>query len=485
MQIYKTENLTYSYPDSEKPALNRINLGISRGEVILFAGNSGCGKTTLLKLLAGLVPAFYGGKISGSAYYKEISILSQLKPLAPQVGMLFQDPEKQLVTSTVEGEIVLPMENIGLKPAQIKERLDKVLGMVGIGNLIDKKICNLSSGQKQKVALASVLGMDPDVLILDEPTSQIDPEASEEILNTVKSLAGENGKTILIAEHKLEKCLPFVSRVIAVDAGRIAFDGRVDEYCRCAQNCGNKTKAGSVPIPLRPSKTAIEIKNLCFSYDEAGDILRNINLTINKGEFTAVVGKNGSGKTTLLKNVNGLLIPKRGSVRIDGSPTKGNSIFELAQKISYLGQNPDDYLFNDTVKDEILFTLNNYKRKWDEETKKLLRLLNLDKVENKNPRDLSTGQKQRTALASVMCMFQNILLLDEPTRGMDYINKKALGELLQTLKNKGAAIVLVTHDMDFAAEYSDRIILMNEGEIIEDGYDLINYRSDSFRAVHL
>lgn len=485
MQIYKTENLTYSYPDSEKPALNRINLGISRGEVILFAGNSGCGKTTLLKLLAGLVPAFYGGKISGSAYYKEISILSQLKPLAPQVGMLFQDPEKQLVTSTVEGEIVLPMENIGLKPAQIKERLDKVLGMVGIGNLIDKKICNLSSGQKQKVALASVLGMDPDVLILDEPTSQIDPEASEEILNTVKSLAGENGKTILIAEHKLEKCLPFVSRVIAVDAGRIAFDGRVDEYCRCAQNCGNKTKAGSVPIPLRPSKTAIEIKNLCFSYDEAGDILRNINLTINKGEFTAVVGKNGSGKTTLLKNVNGLLIPKRGSVRIDGSPTKGNSIFELAQKISYLGQNPDDYLFNHTVKDEILFTLNNYKRKWDEETKKLLRLLNLDKVENKNPRDLSTGQKQRTALASVMCMFQNILLLDEPTRGMDYINKKALGELLQTLKNKGAAIVLVTHDMDFAAEYSDRIILMNEGEIIEDGYDLINYRSDSFRAVHL
>ncbi|MGE5474337.1 MAG: ABC transporter ATP-binding protein [Ignavibacteriales bacterium] len=496
MQFYKTENLTYLYPDSDKPALYGINLEISRGEVILIAGHSGCGKSTLLKLLAGLVPAFYGGKISGNAFYRGVNILDRLKPLAPQVGMLFQDPEKQLVTSVVQSEITLPMENAGVNLIEANKRLAETLYITGIEDLVDKKICNLSSGQKQKVALASILGMNPDVLLLDEPTSQIDPETAEELLITVRNLAEKNGKTVLISEHKLEKCLSFANRVIVMDTGRIIFDGKSEEYYDWAKNSGYKnlpektrllsglkTKGDGLSMQQPSQNPRIKIENLYFSYNEYKDVLKNINLEIKKGEFATVLGRNGSGKTTLLKNINGLLIPEKGLIQIDGNSTKGKSIYELAQKISYLGQNPDDYLFNDTVKDEILFTLKNFKRKWDAKTQNLIELFNLKQVENKNPRDLSTGQRQRTALASIMCMFQDVLLLDEPTRGMDYTNKKALGELLQILKNEGTTIVLVTHDTDFAAEYSDRVILMNEGEIIKDGYDTANHNNYSFGAV--
>jgi len=508
MQIYKAENLTYFYPDTDYPALDGINLEISRGEMIVLAGHSGCGKSTLLKLLAGLVPAFYGGKIAGNAFFSDTNILKNLKSLAPQVGMLFQDPEKQLVTSTVEREIVLPMENIGINPIEARKRLTEVVCSVGIQELAGRKINTLSSGQKQKVALASILGMNPDVILLDEPTSQIDPISSEELLNTVRKIAEDTGKTIVMAEQKLERCLHFADRVIAMDNGRIVFDGDTREYCKWACQTGfefipviprlfSGMNIDEIPITVKEGRKMlskmldreellktdacvnfkieakpqleIRIKNLNFSYDDSKTILKEINLEIQKGEFVAILGQNGAGKTTLLKNINGLLKPERGIVEVGGAPIKGKSIYDLAQKITYLGQNPDDYLFNNTVKDEVSFTLDNFGNEWDKKTQELMVLLRLDKVEDKNPRDLSSGQKQRTALASVMCMAQDIILLDEPTRGMDYTNKESLGEMLLNFKNNGTTIILVTHDVDFAAEYCDRVVLMFEGQIIGDG----------------
>lgn len=512
MQVYKTEKLTYFYPDSKIPALDRINVEISKGEVILLAGHSGCGKSTLLKLFAGLVPAFYGGTVSGNAFFGETDILKRSKSLAPDVGILFQDPEKQLVTARVEREIALPMENMGVAYGEAKKRLMEVLHAAGIKELEDKRIETLSSGQKQKVALASILGMNPEVLLLDEPTSQIDPASSEELLNTVRKIAEDDGKTVIMAEQKIEKCLHFTDRVIAMHEGRIVFDGGTDKYCKWAYDTGfkfvpviprlfaalnpDKTpvtvregrkvlakmldnkdicfRACSKPLTMDGRETecresAVEVEKLYFSYYGSGSALRNINLRINKGEFAAILGRNGAGKTTLLKNINGLLMPQNGDVRINGVSTRGKSIYDIAQKIAYLGQNPDDYLFSDTVRDEVLFTLNNFGRVWDEKTTELVSKLGIEKVKDKNPRDLSSGQKQRTALASIMCILQGIVLLDEPTRGMDYINKDRLGEILLDLKSRGTTIILVTHDVDFAAEYSDRIIIMSDGEITADG----------------
>jgi len=510
MQIFETNNLTYFYPDSNLPALEDINLKISQGEMILLVGHSGCGKSTLLKFLAGLVPGFYGGRIAGNAFFNDTNILKELKPLAPKVGILFQDPEKQLITSTVEREIALPMENVGTNHQEAKRRLSEVVCAVGIEELAGKKIRTLSSGQKQKVALASILGMNPDVLLLDEPTSQIDPISSEELLNMVRKIAEDSGKTIIMAEQKFERCLHFADRVIAMDNGRIVFDGCTDEYCRWAckmefefvpiiPRLFSGLNIEEIPITIKEGRKVlssmlkgktqfqsffkktfkreieskvvpkIKIKNLKFPYDDSNCVLKNINIEIKQGEFVAILGQNGTGKTTLLKNINGLLRPESGTIEISGVPTKGKSIYELAHSIAYLGQNPDDYLFSNTVKDEVLFTLNNFNRKWDKKTGELLSVLRLDKVQDKNPRDLSSGQKQRTALASIMCMLQEIILLDEPTRGMDYTNKQALGEMLLDLQNIGTTIVLVTHDVDFAAEYCDRVIIMHDGEIIGDG----------------
>ncbi|MGE5327931.1 MAG: ABC transporter ATP-binding protein [Deltaproteobacteria bacterium] len=511
MQNFKIENLTYFYPDSFLPALENINLRIRRGEMILLVGHSGCGKSTLLKLLAGLVPAFYGGRISGSAFVGDLNMLKNLKSLAPKVGMLFQDPEKQLVCSTVEREILLPMENMGINKDEAKGKMAEVIRTVGIQRLTDKKINMLSSGQKQKVALASVLGMNPDVLLLDEPTSQIDPKSSEELMNTIKKVAKRSNKTIIMAEQKLEKCLHFADRVIAMDGGRIVFDGAADEYCGWADKTGFEFvpvipklffgfNLEKIPITVEEGhkvlaglseteinhlqalslkylksgtevhrETAVKISKLNFSYDNFKNALKDINLEVKKGEFIAILGQNGAGKTTLLKNINGLLMPDSGTIEAAGVSNEGKSVYELAQRISYLGQNPDDYLFNDTVKDEVLFTLKNFNRKWNDETNGLMEVLGLDKFKDKNPRDLSSGQKQRVALASIMCMFQGIILLDEPTRGMDYKNKKALGEMLLDLQKRGAAIILVTHDVDFSVQYCERVVIMHEGEIAADG----------------
>ena len=515
MAIFKTKNLTYFYPNSEESSVNDLNLEVDEGELVLLIGPSGCGKSTLLKVFAGLVPNFYGGTIAGEVWFKDREIKCLKKTLAPQVGILFQDPEKQLVMTDVEREIVFGMENSGLPSAVMKRRLAETLDFIGIRDLVGRKVAELSAGQKQKVALAAILAMDPEVLLLDEPTSQMDPVSAEELLNTIRKIAEDTGKTIIIAEQKLERCLHLADRVIAMQEGKIIFQGETKEYCNWAVSnnfefipsiprlfggCGFEdipitVKQGRMAISkklkaisqkpeeneqlrkdsswggkrIQKEKPEIKVKNLWFSYENKQDVLKNINLEIYKGQFVSVLGQNGAGKSTLVKNFNGLLKPSRGHIEIQGQTVKGNSVYELSKKIGFLGQNPDNYLLNDSVEEEIKYTLNNFKLEWNKNTDELMERLGLDQYKTRNPRDLSTGQRQRTALASVLSVRPDILILDEPTRGMDYERKSKLGNFLCQLKTRGTTIVVITHDIEFAVEYCDRAVIMFNGEIVADG----------------
>ena len=510
MVIFKTEKLIYQYPERAKPAIDRINLEINEGELVILAGPSGCGKSTLLRLFSGLAPSFYGGTVAGEIFFKGGGIIRKGKSLAPEVGILFQDPEKQIVMTEVEREIVFGMENLGFMPEVIKRRLAEIVDFMGIKDLIGRKTYELSAGQKQKTALASVLAMNPEVLLMDEPTSQMDPVSAEELLNTVRKVAEDTGKTIIMAEQKLERCLHLADRVIAMNEGKVVFDGSPKDYCIWAfrekfeflppiPRLFAGMNLDKVPITVKEGRGVlgkdynalnssvlqerenrrnevkekvqpeIEIKNFWFSYAGDNEVLKGINIDVFKGEFVSILGQNGTGKTTFIKNINGLLKPSRGEIKIQGEKIKNKAISELAKKVGYLGQNPDNYLLNDSVEQEILYTLNNFNLPWSESTDLLLRDMELEAFKGVNPRDLSTGQRQRTALASVLSVSPDILILDEPTRGMDYQNKRALADILTKAKKQGRTIILVTHDIEFAAELSNRVIIMFNGEVAADG----------------
>lgn len=521
MAYIKVKDLSYYYPNAEKPSLDKINLEIPEGQLVLVAGGSGSGKSSLVRAIAGLIPEFYGGSYAGAVYldHKEVRQLNR-STLAKTVGMVFQDPESQLVMSNVEQEIVFGMENLGLSNELMQRRLIEVSSALDLSQYLNSSIAQLSGGLKQKVALASVLCMQPEILILDEPTSQLDPVASEEIFSIVKRLNEENGMTIILVEHRLERCFSLADRILVMDQGQIICDQV--EPCNLAY-WAVKNHSPFVPplaklfasvnypeIPvtvkqgralLKPcydiekpvkvtaqvkKKTGIreiarinpllEVKNLWFAFQNGPEVLKNVNLCLEPGDFTVIMGGNGAGKTTLLKNLNGLLKPGRGTVKFLGRDIRNSTVEELATSMAYLVQNPNDYLFLPTVREEINFTLKNLHLSDKGIADELLVKLKIDAYKDVNPRDLSTGERQRVALASILAVRPQLLLLDEPTRGLDYELKSELGEILIKLQSEGTTILLVTHDVEFAAEYASNIVLMAEGSVIASGskYDMLS-----------
>lgn len=511
----KIEDLSYSYPEAGSPAINNMNLEISEGQFLIIAGESGSGKSTLLRLISGLAPEFYGGHSSGRILLDGVDIKKlKRRDLVQKVGLVFQNPESQLVMMSVERELVFGLENLGLANSLMQRRLMEVSGAMGLTPYLQSFIPELSGGQKQKVALASVLAMQPEVLLLDEPTSQLDPVAAEEFLAIIRRLNEDQGLTVILIEQRLERCCHMADRIILMDKGQISYDyNKVQEtgsnywpfklspeflppvprlfadlgykeipmtvkqgrqvLQRIPVATASKTAPDTAPesTPARGSKEPlVDIKGLYFTYPDGPEVLKNLDLKIKKGDFIAVMGENGAGKSTLLKNINGLLKAGRGQIKVCERDAKKLSLEELAEYIAYLPQDCNDYLFLPSVEEELAYNLNNRKLPPDEGYKKLIiDRLKLAPILGSNPRDLSAGEAQRAAMASILLGRPALLLLDEPTRGLDYRMKVQLGELLQELNEDGTAIVMVTHDVEFVAQYARDVLLMFDGHIISRG----------------
>lgn len=515
MAAVAIKDLTYRYPDGEKPALNNINLEIPEGEFVLLVGGSGCGKSTLIRAIAALVPEFYGGTYEGQVYIhgRETGRIDR-RSLVQQVGMVFQDPESQLVMTGVEQEVAFGLENLGLASGLMKRRVMEVTSALALSGCLQSFIPELSGGQKQKVVLASVLAMQPGILILDEPTSQLDPVAGEEILTMVRRLNEENGLTVILVEQRLERCFHLADRVLVMEDGRVIQDGSPGAVAGWAVDnhspfvpplAGLFAGAGCPEVPLtvkqgrkiiqsysfrsdlkkpdrevKPTASGaqgvVDIQNLWFTYQNGTEALKKVNLEIYPGDFTVIMGANAAGKTTLIKHIIGLLKPGRGRVTVTGRDTKKLSVEELAPIVGYLSQDPNDYLCLPTVREELSFTLKNMGLPDNGISQTILARLALEQYGKVNPRDLSAGERQRVALASVLVAGPAVLLLDEPTRGLDYRLKAELGNILKELQARGTAIVVVTHDVEFAAEYARDIVLMAEGTVIARGgkYEMLS-----------
>ncbi len=516
--MIRIENLTFFYSNINHPALKDISLEIGDGEFVLVTGPSGGGKSSLCRCLNGLIPHFYGGKIYGRVLVAGMDTLEHsTKELATKVGFVFQDPESQLVSMDVEREVAFGLENLGFPRDLIAKRVEESLDTLGIAGLRYRQLSELSGGEKQKVAIASVLALHPSVLILDEPTSELDPKGAEEVLSVITRLNDELGLTVILIEHRLDRVLQYADRLIVLSEGMVAIDGGVRDIItnrypelsrigvgvppmiRLIQELRNKgIKIDKVPLtvkegrailrktldkttPVRDTEggngrgvadTLVEVKRLWYTYPSGLLALRNVNLRIGEAEFVTIMGRNASGKTTLAKHFNRLLIPTKGRIRVGGLDTREATIAELARKVGFVFQNPNDHLFADTVHDEIAFTLKNLGFSREEirlRTAEMLERFQLTEYQDQYPRSLSGGEKQRVALASVLATRPKVLILDEPTRGMDYRLKSELMRFLDEYRSEGNTVVLVTHDVEIVAEYADRVILLSEGKVIVDG----------------
>jgi len=512
--LIRVENLSFTYNGTDKPALQSVSLTIEDGEFVLITGASGGGKSTLCRCFNGLVPHFYGGVIGGRAKVQGMDIMRHsTRDLAVKVGMVFQDPENQLVTTDVEREIAFGLENLGFSKDLIARRIEESLDTVGIAALRFRRLGELSGGEKQKVAIASVLALHPEILVLDEPTSELDPKGAEEVLSLLERLNDELGITVVLIEHRLDRVIHLVDRVVVMDEGKVIADAHprqvmgdthleavgigippvirlmkqlrnhdftVDELPLTVKDA--RLKLNSI---IRKVKTAtfannkkletkpvITIEKLWFAYPDTITALRDISLTINEGEFIAVMGRNASGKTTLVKHLNGLLQPTKGRVTINGIDTKDNSVADLSQQVGYVFQNPNDHLFADTVEEEIAFSLKNQgmeQSKVTQAVEQMLARFALTQYRHCYPRYLSGGERQRLALASVLVTQPKIVVLDEPTRGMDYRLKKELTDFLHDYRKQGNTVIMVTHDVETVAECADRVIMLSEGRVVVDG----------------
>jgi energy-coupling factor transport system ATP-binding protein len=486
------EALTYSYARAAAPALREVSLEVAPGEFVLLAGRSASGKSTLLRAACGLVPHFHGGEVEGRVEVAGIDALAAGPgELAAAVGYLAQDPETQVVSTTVAAEIELPLEMRGDAPGDRARAVEEVALALAIPHLLGRAVDTLSGGELQRVALAAALVTRPRLVLLDEPTSQLDPVSGDELIWLLRRLNEEWGVAVVLAEHRLERCLAAADRVVAVEAGRIGFDGAPRQFLDWTRRADPTlttpaarlfSLAGIEPVPVgvrdarrtlgertfdalssseggqdvrrRKGATALEARGLWVELDPGEgprDVLRGVDLAVALGERVALMGRNGAGKSTLLRAAAGLLDPVAGKV--------------AAERMALLTQNPSDYLVRERVGDELPGA----------DGAAALRAVGLEHAVDADPRDLSGGERQRLALAIALAGrldgdgVPGLVALDEPTRGMDRGRKDDLVALVDRLAGQGAAVVVATHDVEFAAEFAERVVLLGEGVVIADG----------------
>lgn len=516
MEILHIENLSFRYPNTEKNAVDNVCLSVSSGEFVVICGESGCGKTTLMKLLKKeLAPV---GQKTGTVYYGDISAdeLDE-KVSASEIGYVLQNPDNQIVTDKVWHELAFGLENLGVPTEVIRRRVGEMASYFGIQSWFRKNTEELSGGQKQLLNLAAVMVMQPRILILDEPTAQLDPIAAADFIATLQKLNRELGLTILLVEHRLEEVFPIADKVLLMENGRVllydtpknigACLGTIDRDHPMLLGLPSAVRIFNAlnindecPLTVREGRdflerhfgdasaeecckdgicnntecdgdTVIELKKVWFRYEkDMPDILRGTSLKIYRGEIYCILGGNGTGKTTTLNVISGLNKAYRGKVLIDGKPIreyKGNSLYR--GKLAFLPQNPQTVFIKDTVREDfsdILQAVETPKKIIMEKINEASEKIGIGDLLDKHPYDLSGGEQQKCALAKMLLLEPEILLMDEPTKGLDSYYKHTLKNILSELRCDGITILMVTHDVEFAAENADRCALFFDGEIL-------------------
>jgi energy-coupling factor transport system ATP-binding protein len=471
--MIELENISYTYPHTVQEALHHLSFSLPRGRCVMITGPSGAGKTTLCLAAAGILHHEYGGKKEGRVTLdgRDISSYTGLSDISQKLGIVFDDAEAQMIFTTVEEEIISALEHRGLNVQEIEDRFAAVMQTTYLTELKHRSPHNLSGGQKQRVALAATLALGNDLLILDEPTSELDEHATHRIAAILKDLKAK-GKTILLVEHKYRHFADIVDELVVMENGMISTAGKPEEVMKDERIrrivTADFSRIRTNVVSAGGREPVVEIKDLSFSYGEIR-ALESITCTIYGGEFLAIVGENGSGKTTLVKQFNGLLTPTSGCAVIRGRNTRTCSIADLAHHVGLVFQNPDHMFFADTVGEEVAFGLQNLGiSDGSESIDKALDAVGLLHTKDLYPRWLSRGERQRLAIACVIAMKPEIIVLDEPTTGLDGNEARLVIETLKQLQETGHTIVIITHNPDIANQCADRVIRMEKGRIISD-----------------
>jgi len=519
-KVLEISDYSFWYPDGTQ-ALKEINLEVDEGELLTVMGRNGAGKTTLCLSIVGIIPNIFPGEIKG-----RINIMGKnpiehyVYEITKDIGLVLQDPESQIFTHSVLSEVVFAAENLGLPRDEIIERANWALEIVDLKGFEKAHPRNLSGGQKQRLAIAAALVTKPKMLVLDEPTSQLDPVGTREVLATLKKLKEEEGMTILMTEHKTDEIAEISDRIVVLEGGRIVEEGEPAEALTNIEllrklmlkppEIGEfywELKGRGVPVDKLPvtltegedtlrklfeggiviakdftpngrqrtyGDIVIEVRDVSFEYKTQPPVkaLDNVSFTIREGEFVGIIGKNGSGKTTLMKCLVGLLKPDTGKILFEGEEISNFTAKERAKRMGLVLQNPDTQLFSLSVSQEIEFGLRNIGISQEEIVRRrdeVLKLVGLEQYKNLHPFQLSFGDRKKLAVASIVAMNPKVLIMDEPTTGQDHRGRYEICDLAKMLNKRGITILMVTHDMDLVAKYTERVLVMNEGRVIFDG----------------
>lgn len=511
MAILEIQNLTFKYNGATENALTDVSFSVEKGEFAVLCGESGCGKSTLLRLIKQQIAPC--GTTEGKILYcgAPVSELDERRSVA-EIGFVMQNPDNQIVTDKVWHELAFGLESLGVGTDEIRLRTAETCGFFGIGDWYGKKTCELSGGQKQLLSLASVMVMQPQILILDEPTSQLDPIAAADFISTVKKINSELGVTVLMVEHRLEEVFPIADKVILMNRAGILAVGspkhvgsqlknidpnhkmllglpsavriynRLDGDGECpltvkdgkdyleARYDNVYDRYGIVPVDYSQKTKAIEISEGFFRYErDLPDVLRGVNLTVYENEILCILGGNGAGKTTTLKIIGGIKRLYRGKLRIWGKKiTEYGGVSLYRHNLSCLPQNPQTLFVKNTLKADLqeVVKVMGYGREGEEKIRNVVDELGIAPLLDRHPFDLSGGEQQKAAFAKILLTEPKIILLDEPTKGIDAFSKNTLAGILYKLKQKGMTVVIVTHDVEFAAEHADRCAMFFDGQIV-------------------